>query len=103
MHCGYEQASDCICMRYYALNLLVSMQIKESNQVVFSPCNNQPLILAHNHLINLLKVQMLSFIMREVDHPLFLASGCIKDGKYRLLIRDYEITGGILICYPGAT
>jgi hypothetical protein len=30
--------------------------------------------------------------MREVDHSLFLAGGCIKNGKYRLLIRDDEIT-----------
>jgi hypothetical protein len=103
MHSGYEQASDCICMRDDALNLFVRVQIKESNQVVFSPRNYQSLILAYNHLIDLLKVQILSFIMREVDHSLFLAGGCIKYGQYRLLIRDDEITGGILICYPGAT
>ena len=90
-------------MRDDSLNLLVSVQIKEPNQVVFSPCNYQALILAHYHFIYLLKVQILSFIMREVDHALFLASGCIKDGKYGLLIRDNEITRGILICYPGAT
>ena len=90
-------------MRDNALNLFMRVQIKEPNQVVFSPRNNQPLVLAHNHLIDLLKVQILHFIMREVDHSLFLAGGRIKNGQYRLLIRDDEITGGILIGYPGAT
>jgi hypothetical protein len=46
---------------------------------------------------------MLSLIVREVDHALLLPSGCIENGQYRLLIRDDEITGGILISYPGAT
>jgi len=46
---------------------------------------------------------MLSLIVREVDHTLFFACGCIKNRQDWLLIRDYEITGGILISYPGAT
>ena len=46
---------------------------------------------------------MLGLIMRKVDHTLLLASGRIKNGQDWLLIRDYEVTGGILICYPGAT
>lgn len=41
--------------------------------------------------------------MREVDHALLFACGCIKNGQDWLLIRDDEVTGGILICYPGAT
>ena len=103
MHSGYEQASDSICMRDDTLNLLVRVQIKEPNQVVFSPRDYQPLVLTHNHLVYLLKVQMLGLIMRKVDHTLLLASGRIKNGQDWLLIRDYEVTGGILICYPGAT
>jgi len=103
MHSGYEQASDCICMRDDALNLFVRVQIKEPNQVVFSPRDYQPLVLAHNRLVYLLKVQILGLIMRKVDHTLLLASGRIKNGQDWLLIRDDEVAGGILISYPGAT
>lgn len=46
---------------------------------------------------------MLSLIVREVDHALLFACGCIKYGQDWLLIRDDEITGCILISYPGAT
>ena len=79
MHSGNEQASDCICVCNNALDLFMRVKIKEPYQVVFGPCYYQPLVLAHNHLVDLLKVQMLSFIMRKVYHSLLLASGCIKN------------------------
>lgn len=56
-----------------AFDLLVGFDVKESDLVVFGPCNDELLLFTDNYFVDLLKWKGLSVIIVKLDAASFFA------------------------------
>ena len=59
-------------MSHNSLHLLVSLKIKQPDEIVFSACYYEFLTLTDNHLVDLLQVSWLAVIVSEIYETFLL-------------------------------